>query len=130
MEMHASTGGIVAERTVAQCQHDRVEVRLICPECGEPFDRRSINRTELEAQAIDLPDREAMSLLGSGLLGTIGGGVPFGPASADPANPIGPPAQGTDAPAVDPMGLMNKFSPDSGSGAQPYTPESSSSSQT
>jgi hypothetical protein len=115
-----------------QCTHEQVEVRLRCPECGEDFDRRSLSRAELEANAIDLPDREAMSLLGSGLLG---GGLPLG--GAAPTDPGAVPAPGA-APGgqgltggVDPMGLLSKFTPDtSGAGAQPYSPETSSSSQT
>jgi len=115
------------------CTHEQVEVRLRCPECGEDFDRHLLSRAELDANAIDLPDRQAMSLLGSGLLG---GGLPIG--GAPPTDPGAVPAPGG-APVggqgltggVDPMGLMSKFTPDtSGAGAQPYSPETNSSSQT
>ena len=120
--------------TTGQCQHEKLELRLDCPECGESLDRRLISRAELEAQAIDLPDREAMSLLGSGLLGggALGGGLPTSGAPADPGSTPAAPAAGGQGltGGVDPMGLLSKFSPDpSGGASQPYTPETSSSSQ-
>ena len=122
----------MARKANSPCQHDRVELRLTCPDCGEAFDRRLISRAELDARAIDLPDRQAMSLLGSGLLGGGLGSLPINPATpTDPANPVGPPAQEAGTPAIDPMGVMSKFAPDPSSGGpQPYAPETSSSSQT
>jgi hypothetical protein len=114
------------------CQHERIEVRLECTDCGEPIETREISRAELEAQAIDLPDRQAMSLLGSGLLG---GAVPLG--STTPTDPGALPTSGV-APdgggltgGVDPMGLVSKLSPDTThAGTQPYSPDAASSSQT
>jgi len=123
----------MADAANDQCRHERVELRLECPECGKDFERRELSRAEIEANAIDLPDRQAMSLLGSGLLG---GGLPLGGAAPTDPGAIAPPGG---APAgdqgltggVDPMGLMSKLSPDTGGAAsQPYAPETSSSSQT
>jgi len=44
-----------------KCEHDKLQVRLFCPDCGEEFEKREVSRAEIEAQAIELPDREAMS---------------------------------------------------------------------
>jgi len=118
------------------CQHDRLELLLECAECGEALDRRVLTHAELEAQAIELPGREAMSLLGSGLLGggALGGGLPTGGAPTDPSSvpTSGAPAGGQGLTGgIDPMGLLTKLSPDTSSApAQPYAPETSSSSQT
>jgi hypothetical protein len=114
------------------CGHERVEVRLECAHCSEPIETREISRAELEAQAIDLPDRQAMSLLGSSLLG---GAAPLG--STTPTDPGALPTSGV-APdgggltgGVDPMGLVSKLSPDvTNAGAQPYAPDAASSSHT
>src|SRR2546421_12592110 len=103
----------------SECQHPRLELLLECADCGEALDRRLISRAELEAQAIDLPDRQAMSLIGSGLLGggALGGGLPTGGAPTDPGSvptsgaPVG--GQGLTG-GVDPMGLLSKLSPDTG----------------
>jgi hypothetical protein len=38
-------------------------VQLACPDCGDEIERRELTRAEIEAQAIELPDREAMSLV-------------------------------------------------------------------
>jgi len=46
-----------------QCAHDNLRVQLSCPDCGEEIEHRDINRAEIEAQAVELPDREAMSLV-------------------------------------------------------------------
>jgi len=46
-----------------KCAHERLAVELTCPSCGEEFERRDLTRAEIEARAIELPDREAMSLV-------------------------------------------------------------------
>jgi len=46
-----------------KCAHDRLAVELTCQGCGEDFERRDLTRAEIEARAIELPDREAMSLI-------------------------------------------------------------------
>ena len=53
------------------CTHDEVEVRLTCPGCGEEFERRALSRAEMEAKAVDLPDREAMSLVNANVAAPI-----------------------------------------------------------
>jgi hypothetical protein len=123
----------MADKTNGQCQHEQLEVRLHCPSCGHDFDRRHISRAEINVQAMDLPDRQAMSLLGSGLLS---GGLPI-PGAAPPADPGALPASGP-APGgqgmtggIDPMGLMGNLTPDTDDAATgPYSPEVSSSSET
>jgi hypothetical protein len=49
------------------CQHEKVEVRLYCPQCDHEFERRGVSRAEIEAKAVNLPDREAMSLVNANL---------------------------------------------------------------
>ena len=49
------------------CQHDNVELRLYCPDCDHEFERRELSRAEIEAKAVELPDREAMSLVNANL---------------------------------------------------------------
>ena len=53
------------------CTHDELEVRLACPGCGEEFERRTLSRAEMEAKAVDLPDREAMSLVNANVAAPI-----------------------------------------------------------
>jgi len=50
-----------------QCNHDRLQVQLCCPDCGDEFEHREVTRAEIEAQAIELPDREAMSLVNANI---------------------------------------------------------------
>ena len=59
------------KQQVQQCTHDQLEVQLCCPDCGEAFDRRTISRAEVEAKAVDLPDREAMSLVNANVFAPI-----------------------------------------------------------
>jgi hypothetical protein len=58
------------ERSVT-CAHDQLAVRLYCPDCGEEFERRDLSRAEIEAHAVQLPDREAMSLVNANLAAPI-----------------------------------------------------------
>jgi len=53
------------------CQHDRLAIQLRCPDCGDEMESREISRAELEAQAVELPDREAMSLVNANLAAPI-----------------------------------------------------------
>ncbi|MEA2640622.1 MAG: hypothetical protein QOF51_2016 [Chloroflexota bacterium] len=46
-----------------RCAHDRVWLQLSCPDCGEEMEHREVSRAEMEARAVELPDREAMSLI-------------------------------------------------------------------
>lgn len=113
------------------CAHERVQVRLECADCGKAIEAREVSHAELEAQAIELPDRQAMSLLGSGLLGgavPLGGTTPTDPGTL-PTSGVTP-DQGLTG-GVDPIGLVSKLSPDTtNAGAQPYAPDTASSSQT
>jgi hypothetical protein len=54
-----------------QCNHDKLNVRLFCPDCGEEFEKRELTRAEIEAKAVELPDREAMSLVNANLAAPI-----------------------------------------------------------
>jgi len=53
------------------CHHDRLAVQLCCPDCGEEMETREISRAEMEAQAVELPDREAMSLVNANIAAPI-----------------------------------------------------------
>jgi hypothetical protein len=53
------------------CEHDKLQVRLFCPDCGEEFEHRDLTRAEIEAKAVELPDREAMSLVNANLAAPI-----------------------------------------------------------
>jgi len=52
-------------------QNDELEVRLYCPDCGQEFETRPVSRAEMEAKAIELPDREAMSLVNANIAAPI-----------------------------------------------------------
>jgi hypothetical protein len=54
-----------------KCEHDKLQVRLFCPDCDEEFEKREITRAEIEARAVELPDREAMSLVNANLAAPI-----------------------------------------------------------
>jgi predicted RNA-binding Zn-ribbon protein involved in translation (DUF1610 family) len=53
------------------CNHDRLAVQLRCPDCGDEMETREITRAEMEAHAVELPDREAMSLVNANLAAPI-----------------------------------------------------------
>jgi len=53
------------------CEHDKLQVRLFCPDCGEEFESREVTRAEIEARAVELPDRENMSLVNANLAAPI-----------------------------------------------------------
>src|SRR5438477_6968615 len=49
-------------------EHQRVEIRTACADCGQELARRSFNRADLEQQQMsELPNREAMSLVNANL---------------------------------------------------------------
>jgi len=54
-------------QTKDQCQHDHLKIELRDPESGEVFDHRELTRAEVEARAVELPDREAMSLVNANI---------------------------------------------------------------
>ena len=48
--------------------HQRIEVRSECPDCGQQLGRHTFNRADLEQQELsELPNREAMSLVNANL---------------------------------------------------------------
>jgi len=49
-----------------ECQHEHIWVQLI-DERGEEIEHREVSRAELEAQAVELPERDAMSLVNANL---------------------------------------------------------------
>jgi len=61
----------MAMRQTEECEHERLEVRLFCPDCGEEFEKREVTRAEMEAQAVELPEREAMSLVNANVAAPI-----------------------------------------------------------
>jgi hypothetical protein len=60
-----------------QHEHDVIEVRSYCAECGKEFDKKTFNRhdianAEVEAQGAGaLPNREAMSLVSANVAAPI-----------------------------------------------------------
>jgi len=50
-----------------ECQHDKLMIELRDPQSGEVYDHREVTRAEVEAHAVDLPEREAMSLVNANL---------------------------------------------------------------
>jgi len=54
-----------------QCAHDRLAIQLRDPDSGEVIEEREISRAEMEAQAVELPDREAMSLVNANIAAPI-----------------------------------------------------------
>src|ERR671937_2520741 len=60
-----------------QHEHEVVEVRSYCAECGQEFDKKQFNRREIagaevEAQeATAMPSREAMSLVNANIAAPI-----------------------------------------------------------
>ncbi len=56
------------EQTRALHEHQRIEVRTDCPDCGQELARQTFNRADLEQQQLsELPNREAMSLVNANL---------------------------------------------------------------
>jgi hypothetical protein len=58
-------------KKVESCEHDQLAVRLYCPDCGEEFERRDLTRAEIEASAVQLPEREAKSLVNANIAAPI-----------------------------------------------------------
>jgi hypothetical protein len=55
-------------QTHEQHDHQRIEVRTDCPDCGQELARQTFNRADLEQQQMsELPNREAMSLVNANL---------------------------------------------------------------
>jgi hypothetical protein len=49
-------------------EHQRIEIRSECPDCGQELARQTFNRADLQQQEMtELPNREAMSLVNANL---------------------------------------------------------------
>ncbi|TME33371.1 MAG: hypothetical protein E6I75_15560 [Chloroflexi bacterium] len=56
------------EKASQQHEHQRIEVRTECPDCGQELARQTFNRADIEQQELsELPNREAMSLVNANL---------------------------------------------------------------
>jgi hypothetical protein len=52
--------------------HQRIEVRTTCADCGQELGHQSFNRADIEQQQLsELPDREAMSLVNANIAAPI-----------------------------------------------------------
>jgi hypothetical protein len=52
--------------------HQRIEVRSECPDCGQELGRHTFNRADIEQQEMtELPNREAMSLVNANVAAPI-----------------------------------------------------------
>jgi hypothetical protein len=52
--------------------HQKIEVRSWCPDCGKELGRHTFNKSDIETQqATELPDREAMSLVNANVAAPI-----------------------------------------------------------
>lgn len=64
-------------KTMEKHEHDVIEVRSTCAECGKEFDKKTFNRrdianAEVESQGAGaLPNREAMSLVNANIAAPI-----------------------------------------------------------
>jgi len=54
-----------------QCQHDKIMLQLWCPDCGDEIEHKELSRAEMEARAVDLPNRENMSLISANIAAPI-----------------------------------------------------------
>jgi hypothetical protein len=61
----------MAQPARQESQNDELEVRLYCRDCGQEIEKRSVSRAEMEARAVELPDRQAMSLINANVAAPI-----------------------------------------------------------
>jgi hypothetical protein len=55
-----------------QHQHQRIEVRTSCADCGQELSQQTFNRADFEQQQMtELPNREAMSLVNANVAAPI-----------------------------------------------------------
>jgi len=60
------------QRDVGRHDHQRIEVRSTCPDCGKELARQTFNRADIETQQMsELPQREAMSLINANIAAPI-----------------------------------------------------------
>jgi hypothetical protein len=58
-------------------EHENIEVRSVCSDCGKELDRKTFSRTELSRKEMDketaaaLPERDAMSLVNANVAAPI-----------------------------------------------------------
>jgi hypothetical protein len=56
------------DKEIKQHDHQRIEVRTWCADCGQELGRQVFNRADMQQQQLsELPDREAMSLVNANL---------------------------------------------------------------
>ena len=59
-------------KAMEQHDHQRIEVRSWCPDCGHELGHQTFNKSDIETQqATELPDREAMSLVNANVAAPI-----------------------------------------------------------
>ena len=60
------------EKASQQHEHQRIELRTECPDCGQELARQTFNRADIEQQQMsELPNREAMSLVNANVAAPI-----------------------------------------------------------
>ena len=60
------------EKASQQHEHQRIELRTECPDCGQELARQTFNRADIEQQEMtELPNREAMSLVNANVAAPI-----------------------------------------------------------
>ena len=60
------------QQAAQQHDHQRIELRTWCPDCGKELGHETFNRADVESQqAAELPNREAMSLVNLNLAAPI-----------------------------------------------------------
>jgi hypothetical protein len=66
---HVSTGGDTTDRTeTGQHEHQRIDLRTRCPDCGQELAHQTFNRADFQQQQLtELPNRDAMSLVNANL---------------------------------------------------------------
>jgi hypothetical protein len=70
------------ENTAAEHEHQTIEVRSWCPDCGKELGRQTFNRADLESQhATELPDRDSMSLVNADIAAPINAALALNVAS-------------------------------------------------
>jgi hypothetical protein len=63
-------------------EHQQIEVRSWCPDCGQELGRERFNKADIEAQqATELPDREALSLVNADVAAPINAALALNVAS-------------------------------------------------
>jgi hypothetical protein len=59
-------------RAMEQHDHQRIQVRTACADCGQELANQTFNKADIEQQQVaELPDREAMSLINANVAAPI-----------------------------------------------------------